>query len=123
VGGDVAQDVAAHVYGVKVFDGRIVVAAFCGLAVVGWRAYSAGGSLIDAVYEDALACVRELRDGNWRFGGHTQMYVWAQAWPTRSERRSAEVGAMMLMVAKMDLRNTKIHNGRIQGNIVDSIYT
>jgi hypothetical protein len=51
------------------------------------------------------------------------MYVWAQAWPTRSERRSAEVGAMMLMVAKMDLRNTKIHNGRIQGNIADSIYT
>jgi hypothetical protein len=25
----------------------------------------------------------------------TQMYVWAHAWPAKSEKRSAEVGAMV----------------------------
>lgn len=54
VGLDVAHDVAAHVDGVEVFDGRVVVAAFAILAVVGGDADASEGSLVYAVNEDAL---------------------------------------------------------------------
>lgn len=54
VGLDVAHDVAAHVDGVEVFDGRVVVAAFAILAVVGGDADAFEGSLVYAVDEDAL---------------------------------------------------------------------
>ena len=54
MGLDVAHDVAAHVDGVDVFDGRVVVAAFAILAVVGGDADAFEGSLVYAVDEDAL---------------------------------------------------------------------
>jgi len=54
VGLDVAHDVAAHVDGVEVFDGRVVVATFAILAVVGGDADAFEGSLVYAVDEDAL---------------------------------------------------------------------
>jgi hypothetical protein len=65
--GDVAEDVAAHVDGVEVFNGRVVVAAFAGGAVVCGRADAAGGSLVDAVYEDALSVLISEERG-WRLG-------------------------------------------------------
>lgn len=55
----VAQDVAAHVDAVEVFDGGVGVSSRRG-PIVGGCADAAEGSLVDAVYEYALGFVRPL---------------------------------------------------------------
>jgi hypothetical protein len=66
-----------------------------------------GGSLVDAVYEDALVGVREEDEGSGEGGEGTQMYVWAWAWLARSERRRV-VGA----ITKMDMGGWRYTAGR-----------